>query len=112
MVNSTEEQTKEKIAYMQIPEQFYEQMKTFESTVQTVIQLNNSYRKLNVAICGNCTHLHTVRKSTGPYSSTTTYRCTLLSETKYENAIRSTVYKSIEVDGWCGHHQYEVEEES
>lgn len=107
------EQTKpDKIAYIQIPEQFYEQMKTFEATVQTVLQLNNSYRKLNVAICGNCTHLHTERKSTGTYSSTLIYHCGLLQETKYEKGIRSTIYKSIEIDGWCGHHQYDLEEES
>jgi len=102
----------EKIAYIQIPEQFYEQMKTFEATVQTVLNYGNSYRKLNVAICGNCTHLHTERKSTGTYTFTVVYHCGLLSETKYEKGIRSTVYKSIAIDGWCGHHQYEMEEES
>jgi hypothetical protein len=107
-----DDQPKEKIAYIQIPEQFYEQMKTFEATVQTVLQYGNSYRKLNVAICGNCTHLHTERKSTGTYSSELIYRCGLLAETKYEKGIRSTVYKTIAIDGWCGHHQYEVEEES
>lgn len=110
------EQTKqnEKIAYIQIPEDFDQKMRDFEARIYAMEQLNNSYRKLNVAICGNCTHLHTVRKSTGAYSSEVVYRCGLKSKREFNTEKRqvTTKYDTIEIDGWCGHHQYEVEDAS